>query len=96
MIVALDHLPDAAQAGTLSALMQGGGFLIAAMPPWIVAVLHDLTGSFLAGWILHLFSIAIVIALYWRISPRSYVTVMNPTPSAPRSKDETCTVAVSL
>ena len=32
LIVALDHLPDPAQAGALSALMQGGGFLIAAAP----------------------------------------------------------------
>jgi MFS-type transporter involved in bile tolerance (Atg22 family) len=50
MIVALDHLADPAEAGALSALMQGGGFLITALPPWIVAMLHDLTGSFMAGW----------------------------------------------
>ncbi|MGN6580436.1 MAG: cyanate transporter [Bordetella sp.] len=77
MIVALDHLPDPAQAGTLSALMQGGGFLISAMPPWIVAALHDLTGSFLAGWGLHLLCVAIVTVLYWRISPGSYAAAMR-------------------
>lgn len=44
MIVALDHLPDPAEAGTLSALMQGGGFLMTAPPPWLVAVLHEATG----------------------------------------------------
>jgi CP family cyanate transporter-like MFS transporter len=49
MIVALDHLADPAEAGALSALMQGGGFLITALPPWIVAMLHDLTGSFMVG-----------------------------------------------
>ncbi len=54
MIVALDHLADPAHARAFSALMQGGDFLIAAMPPWIVAVLHDLTGGFLTGWLLHL------------------------------------------
>ena len=72
MIVALDHLSDPAQAGALSALMQGGGFLIAAIPPWIVAILHDLTGSFLAGWLLHVACIAVVTVLYWRVDPRSY------------------------
>lgn len=77
MIVALDHLPDPAQAGALSALVQGGGFLIAAIPPWIMAVLHDLTGGFLAGWVLHFISIAVVTALYWRVSPRSYVDAMS-------------------
>lgn len=39
MAVALDHLPEPAHAGAPSALMQGG-FLIAAIPPWIVALLQ--------------------------------------------------------
>lgn len=77
MIVALDHLPDPAQAGALSALMQGGGFLIAAIPPWIVAVLHDFTGSFLAGWVLHLVCVAVVTVLYWRVDPRGYERAMT-------------------
>lgn len=77
MIVALDHLHDPSRAGALSALMQGGGFLIAAMPPWIVAVLHDMTGSFLAGWMLHLACVVIVIVLYWRVTPGSYATAMD-------------------
>ena len=86
MIVALDHLPDPAQAGALSALMQGGGFLIAAIPPWIVAVLHDITGSFLAGWVLHLICIAVVTVLYWRVDPRGYERAMAPS-SAKRDPD---------
>ena len=51
MVVVLDHLPDPAQAGALSALMQGGGFLLAAVAPWVVAVLHGATGSFVSGWV---------------------------------------------
>ncbi len=78
MIVALDHLPDPAEAGVLSALMQGGGFLIAAIPPWIVAVLHDLTGGFLAGWLLHLACIVVVTGLYWHMDPRNYKRAMQP------------------
>jgi len=77
MIVALEHLPDAAEAGALSAMMQGGGFLIAAIPPWIVAVLHDLTGSFHAGWLMHLVCIAIVTVLTFRLAPRSYERAMK-------------------
>jgi CP family cyanate transporter-like MFS transporter len=77
MIVALDHLPNPAEAGTLSALMQGGGFLITALPPWVVAVLHDLTGSFNAGWLLHLVAAGIVAALYWRVTPASYAGAMS-------------------
>jgi CP family cyanate transporter-like MFS transporter len=77
MIVALDHLPDPAEAGALSALMQGGGFLITPPPPWIVAVLHDVTGSFVAGWVLHLISVAIVAILYGRVTPASYARAMR-------------------
>ncbi|WP_449044271.1 MFS transporter [Paracoccus versutus] len=72
MIVALDHLPDPAQAGALAALMQGGGFLLAAIPPWILALLHDLTGSFTLGWALHLAAVLAVFALALRLSPASY------------------------
>jgi CP family cyanate transporter-like MFS transporter len=81
MIVALDHLPDPAEAGALSALMQGGGFLVTALPPWIVAVLHDLTGSFVAGWIMHLACAVMVAVLYWRVDPRSYERAMKLSPA---------------
>jgi CP family cyanate transporter-like MFS transporter len=78
MIVALDHLPNPTQAGALSALMQGGGFLLAALPPWIVAVLHNATGGFFAGWMLHLACVATVTILYWRVVPASYARAMAP------------------
>jgi len=78
LIVALEHLSDPAQAGALSALMQGGGFLISALPPWIVAVLHESTGGFRVGWLLHLSCIAVVSALYWRVAPASYAGAMTP------------------
>ena len=68
MVVALDHLSDPVRAGALSALMQAGGFLIAAVPPWIVAVLHDLTGGFMAGWLLHLTCVIVVMALTHRLA----------------------------
>ena len=77
MAVALDHLPDPAHAGALSALMQGGGFLIAAVSPWIVALLHDWTGGFAAGWMLHLGCVATVAALTSRLAPHSYARAMN-------------------
>lgn len=72
LIVALEHLPDPAQAGALSALMQGGGFLLAAIPPWIVAVLRDATGGFVAGWLMHLSCVVMVAVLYGRVAPASY------------------------
>lgn len=77
MIVALDHLPDPVEAGALSALMQGGGFLITAIPPWIVAELRDQTGSFAAGWLLHLVLAIVVAALYLRVAPAGYARAMS-------------------
>jgi MFS transporter, CP family, cyanate transporter len=77
MIVALDHLDDPAHTGALSALMQGGGFLIAAIPPWIASVLHDLSGSFVSGWLMHLACATAVAVLALRFAPHSYARSMN-------------------
>ncbi len=76
MVVVLDHLPDPAQAGALSALMQGGGFLLAALAPWVVAVLHGASGSFNAGWLAHLACVALVAVLTVRFAPQRYAQVM--------------------
>lgn len=76
MIVALDHLPDPAKAGALSALMQGGGFVIAALAPWIVAVLHDGAGGFATGWIVHLACVAAVAGLVANLAPEGYGRAM--------------------
>ncbi|MFT3975571.1 MAG: cyanate transporter [Sphingomonas bacterium] len=72
MVTALDHLDDPAAAGALAALMQGGGFLVAASAPWIAALLHDRTGGFAAGWMMHLACIAIVSVLTVRLAPAGY------------------------
>lgn len=77
MVVVLDHLPDPAQAGALSALMQGGGFLLAAVAPWVVAVLHGATGSFASGWLAHLACVVLVALLTACFAPQRYATAMR-------------------
>jgi CP family cyanate transporter-like MFS transporter len=72
LITALDHLPRAEQAGALAALMQGGGFLIAALAPLAGSLLHDWSGSFAAVWIMHLAFVAISFVLYLRLDPKRY------------------------
>ena len=88
LVVALDHLPDHERAGALSALMQGGGFLLAALSPWLVAVLHDATGNFGAGWTMHLAFVTLVFGLTARLAPGRYAAVMAATnkPAAPRRR----------
>ncbi|CAM3337871.1 MFS transporter, CP family, cyanate transporter [Paracoccus aminovorans] len=84
LIVALDHLPRPEQAGPLAALMQGGGFLLASMPPFILARLHEGTGGFAAGWIMHLGWIAVAAALVLRLDPAGYGSAMDLPPAAAR------------
>lgn len=80
IVAALDHLPRPEQAGALAALMQGGGFLVAALGPYAMAVLHDRTGGFAAGWALHLGCVLVTALLYLRLDPRSYPQAMPSTP----------------
>lgn len=77
MITSLDHLPKPQEAGALAAMMQGGGFLIAALGPVATALLHNLTGTFASGWIMHLVLLASICPLYLSFNPRHYAHVMN-------------------
>lgn len=72
MIVVLDHLADPAHAGQLSALMQGGGFLLAALAPWLLAVFHGITGHYTLGWIWHFAMVVVVAILVIRLNPTHY------------------------
>jgi CP family cyanate transporter-like MFS transporter len=72
MVTALDHLPHPEQAGTLAALMQGGGFLIASLAPLLLALVQDRTGSYSAGWMIHIGFVAVTAGLYLGFSPGSY------------------------
>lgn len=69
MVIALDQFRAPETANALAALMQGGGFIIAALPPFAVALLHDATGSYAAGWSMHLIVVGIVGLLTLRLSP---------------------------
>jgi len=71
--------------GALSALMQGGGFLLAALPPWIVATLHEATGGFIAGWILHIGCVLVVSLLVLRLNPAGYAKAMSLPNAQPNS-----------
>ncbi len=77
MVVALDHLHSPAQAGALNALMQGGGFILAATAPWVIAQLHDVTGRFESGWLYQLCAVGVVCVLVARLAPRRYAEAMR-------------------
>ena len=72
MIVALDHIPHPAQAGALSALMQGGGFIIAAFGPLIAVWLRQPDGSFTYAWAFHAILVVLTMGLFSRLNPNHY------------------------
>ena len=84
MVIALDHLPDPRRAGTLSALMQGFGFMLAATGPWVAARLYHYVGDFAAAWQWQLGGLLLMSLLVVRLDPRHYPRVMGlPTASEP-------------
>ncbi|OAT48884.1 cyanate transport protein [Proteus hauseri ATCC 700826] len=72
MIVALDHIPHPAQAGALSALMQGGGFIIAAFGPLVAVWLRQSDGSFTYAWAFHAVLVVLTMGLFSRLNPNHY------------------------
>ena len=77
MVIALDHLPDPRRAGSLSALMQGFGFMLAATGPWVAARLHHLSGDFASAWQWQLSGLMLMSLLVLRLNPRHYAHVMG-------------------
>lgn len=77
MLVALDHLPSPTQAGALNALMQGGGFILAALAPWIVAQLQQLSGSWTVGWLYQAGIAALVCLMVAQFNPKHYAREMR-------------------
>lgn len=76
MIVALEHVSDVGKANALAALMQGGGFMIAALCPLVFTWMVQLFGSFAAGWWMHLVLLAIVFLIYLGFNPRYYASAV--------------------
>lgn len=50
LILVLDHCRKPHEAGLLAGFVQGAGFLINAVSPWMTGWLRELTGSFVSAW----------------------------------------------
>jgi MFS transporter, CP family, cyanate transporter len=72
MVLALDHLPDPAQAGALAAFMQGVGFMIAALAPFVTGWVREHTGGFTMAWAYLAAVVVALLPLMLRFDPRRY------------------------
>lgn len=77
LTVALDHLSQPRLAGALTAFVQGIGFIITAIVPYIAGVLREWTGSFQAVWLMLLITLLSMFVVTIRFNPARYKQVMN-------------------
>jgi MFS transporter, CP family, cyanate transporter len=72
LILTLDHIEDPAQAGLLTAFVQGGGYMIASGMPLLAGMLRDRFSDLTHAWIAMLLGAVLLLALCFRFSPASY------------------------
>ncbi|MDH4567445.1 CynX/NimT family MFS transporter [Pseudomonas sp. BN414] len=80
LILTLDHRRDPREAGQLAAFVQGVGFLINAVSPWLSGFLRELTGSFAAAWLVLVVGAVLMLGLTRLFSPASYRPVATTAP----------------
>ncbi|MCY1273855.1 putative transporter YycB [compost metagenome] len=72
LILTLDHRRDPREAGQLAAFVQGVGFLINAVSPWLSGWLRELTGGFTAAWLVLVVGVLLMLGVTRLFSPASY------------------------
>jgi CP family cyanate transporter-like MFS transporter len=72
LVLALDHSPHPVIAGRLVAFMQGIGFIIAGLSPYLSGVLRSISGNYLMDWTFHAFCVAGLMLLTLRFIPARY------------------------
>ncbi|TXD96232.1 CynX/NimT family MFS transporter [Psychrobacter frigidicola] len=79
LTVALDHLSIPKLAGALTAFVQGIGFIITAIVPYLAGVLREGTGSFQAVWMMLLITLICMLIVTIKFKPSSYAKAINVT-----------------
>ncbi|WP_413475911.1 cyanate transporter [Hafnia paralvei] len=72
LVLALDHSPQPAIAGRLVAFMQGIGFIVAGLSPYLSGLLRSLSGNFLLDWMFHVVLVVGLMLLTLRFVPSHY------------------------
>ncbi len=77
LIVSLDHLDNPRRAGSLTAFVQGIGYLIAGTSPLIAGVIRDRLGSFEWAWWSLAAVTATMMVMMLRFDPKHYTHYMR-------------------
>ncbi|MFT4274226.1 MAG: MFS transporter [Pantoea sp.] len=70
LIVTLDHARTAEQAGALLSMVQGGGYLLAALMPLIAGMVRDHAASFDSAWAMMSVGIVLLMGMALRLRPQ--------------------------
>ena len=79
LTVALDHLSNPKLAGVLTAFVQGVGFIITAIVPYIAGVLLDVTARYQASWFMLVITLIAMLFMTTRFAPATYAKAINIT-----------------
>jgi CP family cyanate transporter-like MFS transporter len=88
LVLALEHLHDPAQAATLAGFMQGFGFMIASIAPFVTGWLREAAGGFDAVWCYLAVVVLLLLPVLARFDPRNYAQAMAGWPGAARPPND--------
>ncbi|MHC6225335.1 CynX/NimT family MFS transporter [Pseudomonas sp. X10] len=77
LTLTLEHLKTPAEAGSLAAFVQGIGFIITGIVPYITGWLRDVSGDFQASWLLLALSVMAMLLVTARFAPQGYASAMG-------------------
>lgn len=76
LTLTLEHLKSPAAAGGLAAFVQGIGFIITGIVPYLTGWLRDISGDFQASWTLLTLTVLLMLVVTGRFAPRGYAAAM--------------------
>lgn len=71
LIVAMDHVRNAAQAGSLLGFVQGGGYILASFMPLLAGLVRQHSSQLTQAWQIMLFGVVILWLMTFRLKPNS-------------------------